>query len=89
MEVASKEDMAKFKDEILQAINAKITEKEIPAIIHTDKVQEILGGVSYGFVTELRRKKVLNPVQIGKIWFWNLEEVLSILPKSPQTTQLK
>jgi len=84
MEIATKEDIAAFKKEILEAINVKTVEKQVPVIIHTDKVQEILGGVSYSFVTELRRKGTLNPTRVGNRWLWSLDEVLSLLPKRGQ-----
>lgn len=84
MEIATKEDIAAFKKEILDAINAKQTEKYIPPIVQTCKAKELLGDVSDGFLKELRLKGVLNPAKVGGLWLWNLDEILNILPKSPQ-----
>jgi len=82
-ELATKQDLVAFEKRIEALLNNSILEK-IPKVVKSDVAKELLGGVSDEILVRLRAEKKLNPNKLGSIYIYNVEEIISLLPKYPK-----
>jgi hypothetical protein len=85
MDLATKDDFLALENKLLNLLQLAVPQTKIPKVIHSEKVMELLGGVSDNYIKELRLKGILNPKKVGGKWLYNLNEVISILPPDPET----
>lgn len=82
-ELATKQDLVAFEKRIEALLNNSVLEK-IPKVVKSEVAKEMLGGVSDEILVRLRAEKKLNPARLGKIYIYNVEEIISLLPKYPK-----
>ena len=91
-DIATKADLQEMERRLVELISKGEREGVIPSVVTSERAKEIMGGISDDFLRKLRIDGVLNAKKIGSIYFYNVDQIISILPKFPdnevqQTTE--
>jgi len=76
-------DLLDFKKELISEIKSYLTNNDQPSKtwLKSNEVRKIL-GCSHGTLQNLRINETLNPTKIGGTWYYDANQVYSLLSKA-------